>query len=176
MSLQKSGKVYNSILVEQVVLTSSYAVVLWKIDHFFLTLTVFNYFEWLQNFSTHLYGRQALQFFTQMLTDSVVQYKKKSVLLLIQLCSVEIFCIFYDLNTKLDSVLQDLPSVPRDSSGSGGVQPPLLFVLRPHGERPVQKHHWKQRVQHRIHHPHCAEMFHCVDVSLFLQVFDETGG
>ncbi|XP_017276537.1 telomerase reverse transcriptase isoform X2 [Kryptolebias marmoratus] len=47
MSLQKSGKVHHSILVEQ-------------------------------HFSSDLRGREVLQFLTQMLTGSVVQYEKKS--------------------------------------------------------------------------------------------------
>lgn len=54
--------------------------------------------------------------------------------------------LFY-LQPDCTSVYQNVPSEPRDSSGIGRVQPALLPLLRSHGERPVQRHCGKERVQ-----------------------------
>lgn len=45
------------------------------------------------------------------------------------------------------SMFQNVPSVPRNSSGICCVQSALLSLLRSHGKRPVQRHYKEQRVR-----------------------------
>lgn len=81
-----------------------------------------------------------------MLTGSVVQFGKKYALSTLKIKHSYLICPFY-VTKCLSFVFQDVPSVPWNSSGVCCVRSAVLSLLRPHGERPVQRHYWKERVQ-----------------------------
>lgn len=58
--------------------------------------------------------------------------------------------LFNKLIANLPWRFQNVPPVPGDSSGLRRVQSALLSLLRSHGECPLQRHHWKERVRHPV--------------------------
>lgn len=76
MSLQKKGMVHHSILVEQVRGTRSENEFHMSGAASNVTLATFAFSLW-QHFSSDICGKEAFQFFSQMLTGSIVQFGKK---------------------------------------------------------------------------------------------------
>lgn len=74
MSLQKKGVLHHSILVEQVSRTHSENKSDSKCD---AQRFCFFFFSWSQHFGSNICGKEAFQFFSQMLTGSIVQFGKK---------------------------------------------------------------------------------------------------